>query len=63
MLELQKKVLTNVAQNKETFRKELYKSMGWLNAEELTEFRKWVKVNYWNTHRDIITEVLYKQAG
>lgn len=63
MLDLQKKVLRNVAQNYETFRKELYKSIGWLNAEELTEFRHWVKKEFWDTHREIITEVLYnKQA-
>lgn len=63
MLELQKKVLTNVSQNKETFKKELCKSIIWLSADELSDFKQWVKNNYWDTHKEIITEVLYKQAG
>jgi len=62
MLELQKKVLQNVADNKATFKKELYKSIGWLSSDELSEFLKWVKENFWTTHKEIVQEVFFKYA-
>lgn len=62
MLEHQKLVLQNVATNRNLFKKELFKSMAWLNAYELTQFRKWVRETFWATHKDVIQEVLYTNS-
>lgn len=59
MLELQKLVLNNLSDQNDLFKKELYKSIAWLNQHELTELRKWLRQEYWNTHKDIIKEVFY----
>jgi len=58
MLEHQKTVLAGVSNNKQLFKKELKKSLGWLNNSELTVFIKWVNENYYKLHGDIINEVL-----
>lgn len=63
MLEHQKKVLKAVADNEELFRKELLKSMVWLNSEELMLLRKWLKQEYWDTHKNIILKVLMTEAA
>lgn len=59
MLEHQKKVLQNVAYDNELFKKELYKSLAWLNAHDLTQLRVWLRKNYWGTHGELIKEVMY----
>jgi hypothetical protein len=59
MLEHQKMVLTNVAYNDDLFRKELLKSLAWLNSNDLTSLRVWLRENYWNTHQEIIQDILY----
>ena len=59
MLEHQKKVIQNVAGNAELFKKELYKSLAWLNSYDLTQLRKWLRENFWHTHKGIIQEVFY----
>lgn len=59
MLELQKKVLVGVAFSKELFKKELKKSVVWLSTAELGDLKKWLKVNYWRTHSEVIADVLY----
>lgn len=56
MLEHQKIILSNTSHDKMMFKKELYKSIGWLNPDELSELRRWVRRRYWNTHRDVIKE-------
>ncbi len=59
MLEHQKIVLRNVAYNHDLFRKELLKSLAWLNSNELTKLRVWLRKNYWSTHKNVILDVLY----
>lgn len=59
MLEHQKKVLKGVSKDKYLFKKELLKSMAWLNAHEQTQLRKWVWENYNHVHSEIIKDVLY----
>lgn len=61
MLEHQKIVLNGVSDSKELFRKELLKSLIWLNAEEQTQLRRWVKENFWNKHAEIIRDVFYRE--
>ncbi|MFW5700805.1 MAG: hypothetical protein ACOCWM_03860 [Cyclobacteriaceae bacterium] len=59
MLEHQKIVLRNVADNMELFKKELIKSLAWLNAHEITQLRRWLKENYRTTHKGILDEVFF----
>jgi hypothetical protein len=59
MLELQKKVLIGVAFSQKLFKKELKKSVVWLSTAELGDLKKWLKVNYWQTHSNVIADVLY----
>jgi len=63
MLEHQKIVLSNVSSNKELFKKELNKSLGWLASYEIYDLYKWLKENYSTTHQDIISEVFSKYAA
>ncbi len=61
MLEHQKIVLKGVSGDKRLFKKELLKSLTWLNAHELTQLRLWLRENFYHQHSDIIKEVLYPQ--
>jgi hypothetical protein len=57
MLDHQKSLLSNLSSIRHLFKKELVKSINWLKPEELTELYRWVIENYWDTHRDEISEV------
>jgi hypothetical protein len=57
MLEHQKTVLQAVAGNEQLFRKELQKSLTWLNNEEITLLKKWVNENFQNEHSKTISQV------
>jgi hypothetical protein len=59
MLELQKKVLNGVSNDKGLFKKELIKSIAWLNTFELKELKKWLMNNFYHIHKDVINEVLH----
>ena len=63
MLDHQKIVLQGVADNLELFRKELMKSIAWLNDEERTELLSWLKEEFGQTHKQIINEVLFTIAA
>ena len=58
MLETCKIVLNGVKDDKHLFRKELKKSMDWLNSEEQITLKGWVQENFYDRHADIIDEVL-----
>ena len=57
MLELQQLTLQNLCADKELFKKELVKSIKWLQSYEIFQLRRWLKSNYSESHGDIITEV------
>jgi hypothetical protein len=57
MLEHQKFILSNISTIKPLFKKELKKSTVWLKPEEMAELHRWVMENYWDTHRNEISEV------
>lgn len=59
MLEAQKSVLLNVSYDLNLFRKELIKSLVWLNTSELTELRKWLRDSFEEPHIEIVKEVMY----
>ena len=56
MLEQQMNVIRNLSGDKELFKKELYKSLAWLEKKEIEELVEWLKSNYWGTNsKEIIT--------
>jgi hypothetical protein len=57
MLEHQKTVLKNVSHDKELFKKELKKSVVWLQSHEVYKLYAWVKEHYGMSHRSEIKEV------
>ena len=57
MLEHQKLVLQNVAFSKELFRKELNKSLAWLNVHERDKLHAWLKMHYCDAYGEIIEDV------
>jgi len=57
MIAHQKHVIQKVSENKELFKKELYKSLAWLKEEDLDELVTWLKENYWKTHNSEISAV------
>ncbi len=59
MLEHQKTVLQNLSDNRTRFRKELIKSLIWLNSYEQTQLRRWLRENYWQSHKDVIEDIFY----
>jgi len=65
MLEHQIIVLRGVSHDKDLFRKELLKSMSWLNAEDQRNLLRWVCENYQAHHPEILKEVIHqsKTAG
>ena len=58
MLEYCKIVLNGVHEDKKLFRKELIKSMSWLNTDEQTQFAAWVREKFNHQHSEIIDEIL-----
>ena len=58
MLDHQKIVLKGVSSNKELFKKELIKSLTWLNFYEVKKLKKWVIDNFGDIHPEIIQDVI-----
>lgn len=57
MLEHQKMVLSGVEDHSQLFRKELLKSLSWLDDKEQLSLEKWVRKNYYHLHSKTIDEV------
>jgi hypothetical protein len=58
MLELCMSVLNGVHEDKKLFRKELIKSMSWLNTSDQKKLQIWVRKHFMDEHADIIDEIL-----
>ncbi|MCU4156839.1 hypothetical protein J1N10_12695 [Carboxylicivirga sp. A043] len=58
MLDLCKTVLNGVHEDKSLFRKELIKSISWLNQKDQEKFQNWVRERFINEHADVIDEIL-----
>jgi hypothetical protein len=50
MLDHQKLILQNVTGDNSLFRKELQKSLSWLEEDDRVELYNWLKENYWESH-------------
>lgn len=59
MLEHQKIVLLGVKHDKYLFRKELIKSIKWLNSFEQTQLFTWVTETFRHLHAAIIEDIFY----
>lgn len=57
MLEHQKIVLSGVEDNSQLFRKELLKSLSWLDDKEQDSLENWVRKKYYQVHSKTIDEV------
>lgn len=57
MLKYTKTVLQKVSFNKDLFKKELSKSVKWLQRDEIVLLQAWCIINFGNVYQDIITEV------
>ena len=58
MFEYEKLILQKVSFNNDLFKKELIKSLKFLQHEELGKFKYWVNDNFYHTHFEEINEVL-----
>lgn len=63
MLEHQKKVLLGLAKNPYQFRKEVIKSVAWLNQDQIEELYKWVKKEMGLYYSKIVREALYSLSA
>lgn len=57
ILEHQKIVLSGVEDHSQLFRKELLKTISWLDDKEQDSLEKWVRKNYYHIHSETIDEV------
>lgn len=63
MLEHQMHMLKAVADNRELFKKELLKSLKWLNPDQLPEFKLWVNENFYQLYPNMIDDAFYSRPG
>lgn len=64
MLRHQKTVLSSVRHYLPLFRKELKKSLEWLNDDDISELEVWLEINFDGKHKEIIEEVFnYHKKG
>ena len=61
MLEFCKDILLKVSFNRKLFRKELKKSMMWLDKREQVKLRAWCLATFGNLYGDVIIET-FKQV-
>ncbi len=59
MLKLCKTVLRGVQEDEFLFRKELKKSLSWLNDEDKLRLQIWVEENFYHLHKKVIEDVFY----
>jgi hypothetical protein len=57
MLRYTEIILEKVSFNKELFRKELEKSIKWLQKEEVVLLKAWVIIHFGSIYYDVINEV------
>lgn len=62
MLDHQKMVLRNVCNDPNLFRKELRKSLHWLENPERSKLLLWLKANFGEDYPELISEAYLKSA-
>ena len=59
MLDYVKTILIKVSFDKSLFKKELEKSLKWLETEEILKLKDWVVEKYNHMYKDIISETFH----
>ncbi len=59
MLEHQMIVLNGVKEYSSLFKKELYKTIKWLNEKDLKDMYKWLKQNFYTQYSEVIEEAFH----
>ena len=59
MLDYVKTILIKVSFDQNLFKKELEKSLQWLEAEEVLKLKNWVVEKFNHMYKDVINEVFY----
>lgn len=63
MLEHQIIVLENVSHSKELFKKELLKSLNWLEEEEILQLKEWLMHNIAEDYSEVIQDILEEKMA
>jgi len=61
MLEFCKDILLKVSFNRKLFKKELTKSVNWLNEREQLMLRSWCIATFGNLYKDVIVEAFEQE--
>ena len=59
MLDYVKTILIKVSFDQKLFKKELEKSLQWLEAEEVLKLKNWVVEKFNHMYKDVINEVFH----
>ncbi len=63
MLQHQMIVLSGVKEYSNLFKKELYKTINWLNKKELLYLYNWLKQNFFTQYEDMIEEAFHHKLA
>jgi len=63
MIEYAKAILPKVTFSRELFRKELFKSIKWVDKDELAELHQWCVEHFSHIYPDIISEAFENLAA
>ena len=63
MLEHQKLIIAKVSHDREMFRKEIVKTLKWVESHEIIHLHQWLKDNYGKKHAETIREIFKKIAA
>jgi len=63
MIEYAKVILPKVSFSRELFRKELIKSVSWIDSGQLEELVEWCNENFGEMYPDILNEVFSHNAA
>ena len=62
MLDHQKIILEHSVHDENMFRKELTKSLRWLNLDEQQKLYLWLRNNFWDTYSKLIETVFNRET-
>lgn len=63
MLEMSKKILQKVSFDRKLFKKELKKSLKWINPQEHVQFKAWCLATFGAVYHELIIEVFESNIG
>jgi argininosuccinate lyase len=63
MLELSKQILQKVSFDRELFKKELRKSIAWINPNERSDLKEWCLTTFGMVYQDLILDVFDRKMS